>query len=203
MVSWVPLLAVLLLATAHAVATAPAPRSGTGSGFVARCLQQLAKDGCDPTAGPQRCGECAQLHRGDLLNANCTEAYLLYYTLFAKSGQFCNWCLYCLAGAQGRLSPEQTCHGVLRAQGSACAWSQPIARLRAVVHWASGKLADKVQVDGVRPVHTMRWAATAAAPDQCVNCHRTGVRRLVGFAWAVVAGAAGYVRQARGRCCRA
>lgn len=43
------------------------------------CLQQLAKDGCSAEDGPQRCGACAQRHRGDLLGANCSEAFVTQF----------------------------------------------------------------------------------------------------------------------------
>jgi hypothetical protein len=45
----------------------------------AGCLQQLAKDKCDPEDGPARCGTCAERHRADLLAANCTVGFITDY----------------------------------------------------------------------------------------------------------------------------
>eukprot|EP01043_Picozoa_sp_COSAG02_P072975 COSAG02_NODE_13988_length_1323_cov_10.659314_2_plen_160_part_00 len=120
MVSWVPLLLLVFLAAAGSAAAsrAPVPAPSGYGGIAVDCLQQLAKDGCDPSAGPQRCGQCAQRHRGDLLAANCTEAYLLHWFRSWTLSGFALEFYTVLAAAQGGRSPEQVCHSVLRAQGT-------------------------------------------------------------------------------------
>jgi hypothetical protein len=41
------------------------------------CAEQLAADGCVPTAGTHKCADCAEHHKSDLEKARCSEAFVL------------------------------------------------------------------------------------------------------------------------------
>ena len=44
-----------------------------------QCLVELAKDGCTPGAGAEKCGECAHAHQAGLLKAGCNTAFVTRY----------------------------------------------------------------------------------------------------------------------------
>jgi hypothetical protein len=55
------------------------PAAAAARSSPSQCLAELARDGCTPNQGGQKCGACAERHIADLLKAGCNRTFVTAY----------------------------------------------------------------------------------------------------------------------------